>query len=38
MQQQKLIQELTEYKARISGNDQQSEELRRKIQNLLKQN
>lgn len=38
VQQQKLIQELGDFKNRISSNDQQSDEFKRKIQNLLKQN
>lgn len=38
VQQQKLITEITEYKSKISGSDQQSEEFKRKIQQLLQEN
>lgn len=36
VQQQKLIQELNDHKIRIGGNEQQTEEFKKKIQSLLK--
>ena len=37
-QQQKLVLEINEYKNKVSGSDQQSEEFKRKIQKLLQEN
>ena len=38
MQNQKIIAELNEYKARIQSNDQESNNLKMKIQKLLSEN